>query len=117
MQGIRVSRLSMLTFGVSAALSACSDAQNGPGGCDEGFLRDDAILVVTFISDDPNKEDTGLPQDWYNAVVTAKKGNPQRKFAVPSSGSTIQMCDLSEPSLSPPSSPSISHGRPMTWGF
>jgi hypothetical protein len=31
-----------------AAAAACGLAQNGPGGCDEGFLRDDAILVLTF---------------------------------------------------------------------
>ena len=54
---------------------ALSDALNGPGGCNEGFLRDDAILVVTFISDDPNYEDMGAPQEWYDAVVAAKNGN------------------------------------------
>ncbi len=54
---------------------ALSPALNGPGGCNEGFLRDDAILVVTFISDDPKFEDEGTPQAWYDAVVAAKQGN------------------------------------------
>ncbi len=54
---------------------ALSDALNGPGGCNEGFLRDDAILVILFISDDPNYEDMGVPQEWYDAVVAAKNGN------------------------------------------
>ena len=54
---------------------ALSPALNAPGGCNDGFLRDDAILVITFISDDPNKEDTGTPQEWYDAVVAAKGGN------------------------------------------
>lgn len=54
---------------------ALSPALNGPGGCNAGFLRDDAILVITFISDDPNYEDIGKPQEWYDAVVAAKHGN------------------------------------------
>lgn len=57
-------------------VEALSVALNGPGGCNEGFLRDDALLVVTFMSDDPNYEDTGTPQDWYDAVLAAKNGDP-----------------------------------------
>lgn len=60
-----------------AALSALSPEQNGPGGCDEGFLRDDAILVLTFITDeeDDGNGSPGAPADWYNAVVAAKNGD------------------------------------------
>ncbi len=50
---------------------------NAPDGCNAGFLREDAILVLTFISDDPNYEDEGTPQDWYDAVVAAKGGNAE----------------------------------------
>ena len=60
---------------MDSLVAAMSDAMNDAGGCNEGFLRDDAILVVTFISDDPNYEDAGVPQDWYDAVVAAKGGN------------------------------------------
>jgi hypothetical protein len=65
----------------------------GPGGCNEGFLRDDAILVVTVITDeedDPNDApgdgcaaiDTdpnspGDPAAWRQAVVEAKAGDEQ----------------------------------------
>ena len=45
------------------------------GGCNQGFLRDDAILVVTFISDDGNKEDENTPQEAYDKLVAAKGGN------------------------------------------
>jgi hypothetical protein len=62
---------------MDAMVAALSDALNGAGGCNEGFLRDDAILVVTFISDDPKNEDTGTPQTWYDAVLAAKNGDPQ----------------------------------------
>lgn len=61
---------------MDAMVAALSDDLNGPGGCNEGFLRDDAILVITFITDDPNYEDEGGPQDWYDAVVAAKNGDP-----------------------------------------
>lgn len=54
---------------------ALSPTLNDIGGCNQGFLRDDAILVITFISDDPNYEDIGKPQEWYDAVVAAKHGN------------------------------------------
>ena len=54
---------------------ALSPALNAPGGCNAGFLRDDAILVITFISDDPNYEDQGTPQAWYDAVLASKNGN------------------------------------------
>lgn len=62
---------------MDAIVGAVSTELNEPGGCNEGFLRDDAILVVTFISDDTNYEDTGTPQDWYDAVVAAKGGHPE----------------------------------------
>lgn len=51
---------------------ALSPALNGPGGCNEGFLRDDAILVVTFISDDPKFEDGG-----HAAGVVRRRGRGQ----------------------------------------
>jgi hypothetical protein len=54
---------------------ALTDAINGPGGCNEGFLRDDAILVITFISDDPHYEDMGTPAEWKASVVAAKNGD------------------------------------------
>lgn len=60
---------------MDSLVAAMSPDLNGPGGCNDGFLRDDAILVVTFISDDPNYEDAGDAQSWYDAVVAAKGGN------------------------------------------
>src|SRR5690606_34159779 len=65
---------------MQAAIAACSEAQNGPGGCDEGFLRDDAILVLTIIpdeEDDGGGGSPGDPQAWYDAVVAAKHGDPK----------------------------------------
>jgi hypothetical protein len=67
---------------MEAILAALTPQQNGPGGCNQGFLRDDAVLVITFISDDPNYEDTGTPQSWYDAVVEAKHGDPKAVVVV-----------------------------------
>lgn len=47
-----------------------------PGECNEGFLRDDAILVVTIIADeDDNGNSPGNPSTWKDAIVDAKDGN------------------------------------------
>ena len=49
-----------------------------PGGCNEGFLRDDAILVVTIISDEEeNKgmDSPGGPKLWKEVMVAAKHGD------------------------------------------
>ncbi len=55
---------------------------NASGQCNEGFLRNDAILVITVISDDHsgwsgNDNENGYggtPQSWFDAVVAAKLG-------------------------------------------
>jgi len=47
--------------------------------CNLGFLRPDAILVVTFITDeDDNAGDgsLGTPEGWKASLVAAKKGDP-----------------------------------------
>jgi hypothetical protein len=60
---------------MESMLAALTPEINGMGGCNEGFLRDDALLVISFVSDDPNREDTGMPADWYMSVLDAKGGN------------------------------------------
>lgn len=54
-------------------------APNGPAhDCNIGFLREDAILVVTFITDeDDNYGDgsAGTPEGWKASLVAAKKGD------------------------------------------
>jgi hypothetical protein len=47
---------------------------NAPGGCNAGFLRDDALLMVTFIGgyDYNSKWDPGT---WSANVLKAKKGD------------------------------------------
>ena len=66
---------------MDALVSAVSSDLGAPGGCNEGFLRDDALLVTVVITDEwdgPNDPESpgssGTPQDWYDAVVDAKQG-------------------------------------------
>ncbi len=57
-----------------AMIAALSSKLNGPGGCNEGFVRDDALLVVVLISD---TEDDSF--SWYNHqenAILAAKGDP-----------------------------------------
>ena len=68
---------------LSAMSEAISPALNGAGGCNEGFLRDDALLVISIITDEeddhedastgyPGFGSDGEPPQWYDAVVAAK---------------------------------------------
>lgn len=46
-----------------------------PGACNEGFLRDDALLVVTVVTDeDDSLASLGDPADWKDALVQRKGG-------------------------------------------
>jgi hypothetical protein len=76
-------RLGVSGFGVEAPMDALGalvrgDAA-GPGQCNEGFIRDDALLVAVVITDewdgpgDPELlTSQGTPQEWYDRVVAAK---------------------------------------------
>jgi hypothetical protein len=67
---------------VTALIAALSDAKAAPGACNDGFLRDDAILVVVIVTDDPpypsDVDDAHPTTDttgWYDAVMAAKNNN------------------------------------------
>ncbi len=80
-----VANVGIFGSGAELPMSALVEAvstQAGAGGCNEGFLRDDAILVVTVITDDypvsgtpDNASTSGAPQAWRDALVQAKGGN------------------------------------------
>lgn len=55
-----------------AMLEALGPELNGPGGCQEGFLRDDALLVVTIINDGYDVDSAGSAQSWIDALRAAK---------------------------------------------
>ena len=60
------------------ALTAAMQSNiNDPGGCNNGFLRKDALLMVTFISINPDEVSLskGTPAEWAQAVIDAKRGD------------------------------------------
>ncbi|PRP90336.1 hypothetical protein ENSA5_65330 [Enhygromyxa salina] len=69
--------------------AALSPEMNEPGGCNEGFLRDDALLVIVIITDEEDDHEaegcsensypgsSGDPPDWFEEVVEAKGGVEQ----------------------------------------
>jgi hypothetical protein len=60
---------------MTSLLSAVGPELNAPGGCNEGFSRSDAILVVTFITDEDDERSPGDPADWRDELVAAKGGD------------------------------------------
>jgi hypothetical protein len=62
---------------IAAALVATvSPELNAEDGCNAGFLRSDALLVVTMITDVEDDQSPGKPATWYEAIVAAK-GDPR----------------------------------------
>jgi len=47
------------------------------GGCNDGFLRDDALLAVIELTGSGDSLSPGTPQSWYDALVSAKHGNEE----------------------------------------
>ena len=60
---------------MDAVVASVGPELNAPGGCNEGFLRDDAVLVLTLITDEPDTQSMGDVMAWRDAVVEAKGGN------------------------------------------
>jgi hypothetical protein len=57
-----------------AMIAALSPALNWPGGCNAGFLREDALLVVALITDSQDASKSYAKQQ-YEAIMAAK-GDP-----------------------------------------
>jgi hypothetical protein len=65
-----------------ALIAALDSKINAEGGCNAGFLRDDALLVVAFINDTEDDQSTSWPYQQYKAVVDAKGGDPDAIVAL-----------------------------------
>jgi hypothetical protein len=61
---------------MDALVAALAPEINGVGGCNAGFLRSDAVLEITFVSDNGQYKDSGTPQECHDAVLAAKAGDP-----------------------------------------
>jgi hypothetical protein len=61
---------------LQALTAAVSPEHQGPGGCNTGFLRDDAVLVLTIITDEEDGS-LGTPNGLYQNIVAQKGGHPE----------------------------------------
>ena len=90
-----------------ALVAAVSPELNGPGGCNEGFIRPDALLVLTMIGPEDSAVDVanskGTWQEWRQAVVDAKGGDESAIVALgivgsdeclPNTDPDFRLCDL-----------------------
>ncbi|MCY1054288.1 hypothetical protein [Nannocystis sp. SCPEA4] len=81
-----------------AVTAAMQPAINDPGGCNEGFLRDDALLMITFISNTLDLYSAGKPKLWAEAIANAKHGdsNSVVMFSIhfPECNPSDRLCDL-----------------------
>jgi hypothetical protein len=68
-----------------AMFKAISPELSGPGGCNEGFLRDDALLVVTIFAGQDTDSDGHL-YTWKNKLLEAKHGDPDAFLVLVISG-------------------------------
>jgi hypothetical protein len=93
------------------ALTAAMQPEiNAPGGCNKGFLRDDALLMVTFVSLSKDyggggNESEGYPFQWAEAVHDAKHGDDRavvmlqlgpQEAGEPTCHADDQICELVE---------------------
>ena len=81
------------------AMVAAVTNEGAAATCNEGFLRDDAILVVTFITDenDDPTDSTGSPAGWHDALVEAKHGDEQAVVVLGLFGDNDQPDGICEP--------------------
>ncbi|HWB75496.1 MAG TPA: hypothetical protein VG755_11090 [Nannocystaceae bacterium] len=83
---------------MAAILAATSDAMGAVGACNEGFVRDDAILVVTFITDEEDIDKSpGDPAGWYADLVAVKNGDPAAIVVLGLMGDTTQPGAVCQP--------------------
>ncbi len=72
---------------MDAVRAALSPGLQAGGACNEGFLRDDALLVLVFITDEEDDHEqvlgipvggsAGDPPDWFQDIVARKAGIEQ----------------------------------------
>ena len=69
---------------------------NAPGGCNEGFLRKDALLMITFIGES-DYGSKGDPASWAG-TITSVKGDPGAvvllEFLTPDCPPQDRICEM-----------------------
>lgn len=89
---------------IHAMITAVGAGMNGPGACNDGFIRPDALLVVVLITDEeddhevqacnmvPQPGSPGEPPGWFQGLVAAKAGIETNIVVLSLIGPTGQPC-------------------------
>jgi len=67
---------------MQATVEAVTRVEGDPGECNAGFIRDEALLVIVIITDEPDAASTGTPMTWYDDILAAKLGIPENVVVV-----------------------------------
>lgn len=87
---------------IGALTEAISPDMNAAGACNEGFLRDDALLVFLAITDEEDDKDLppapqggslGDPDRWHDAILDAKNGKANNAVALALIGGSPKFAD------------------------
>jgi hypothetical protein len=66
---------------MQAVVNAVTGVYGDNGECNEGFIREDALLVIVIITDESDSS-AGTAMSWYDDVVAAKAGIPENVVVV-----------------------------------
>lgn len=65
------------------ALFGAVDPKNGTAGkCNEGFVRDEALLVAVVITDENDLMQQGSPKEWHEQLIKLKGNDPKKVVVV-----------------------------------
>ncbi len=67
---------------VQSVLDAVSPDLNAPGACNDGFLRDDAYLIVFMMMVQADHFTPGTPQEWAKTLLATKGGKFDKVYLI-----------------------------------
>ncbi|MEM9454048.1 MAG: vWA domain-containing protein [Myxococcota bacterium] len=67
---------------MQAVVETVQRIEGDPGECNEGFIREEALLVIVIITDESDTDSIGFPMTWYDEVLVAKAGIPENVVVV-----------------------------------
>ena len=67
---------------MQAMINGVNGTYGGEDQCNEGFIREDALMVIIIITDEPDIYTNGSSMNWFDDVVAAKDGIPENVVVV-----------------------------------
>lgn len=67
---------------IGALLAAVDPKHGAKGKCNEGFVREEALLVAVIITDEDDMEEKGAPADWHKKLLALKGNDPKKVVMV-----------------------------------